>query len=290
VRRLFGFVRRSAKGLALFVSRYGLAGLPAVVRYCLFRMGLGNVLRLPGFAPPLHLRRGTTDIGTFHQVLLKGAYDWDGCPQSAWVSEAYDRMINEGRTPFILDAGANIGLSALWYHSRFPHALIYAVEPDEANFSVLRANTQAYSNIVPIKGAIWDRRAAMRLRNDDAEAYAFQVTETASEDIGSITGYSVSEIMQIAGATNILIAKIDIEGSERELFRSNTDWLNVTEAIAIELHDWLFPGEGITRSFFAELAKVPFEIAWRGETMFCFRSPTQSEPPRRALVPSSLTT
>jgi FkbM family methyltransferase len=237
------------------------------------RSGSVGALRLPGFAGRLHLRRGTTDVATFHQVLLKGAYDWDGCGQSAWITAAYNRIIAEGGMPFILDAGANIGLSSLWYHNRFPHALIYAVEPDERNFALLRTNTEAYPNIVPLKGAIWDRHATVRVENDSADANAFQVAECAPGSVGGIAAYSVGEIMQMAGATRILVAKIDIEGSERELFRSNTGWLDVTDGIAIELHDWLLPGKGTSRTFLAELSRRRFEIAWSGETMFCFRVP-----------------
>src|SRR6478735_3004416 len=34
----------------------------------------------------------------------------------------------------ILDAGANIGLSALYFHQRFPDARIICLEPEEQNF------------------------------------------------------------------------------------------------------------------------------------------------------------
>ena len=79
--------------------------------------------------------------------------------------------------------------------------------------------------------------------------------------------------MQMARASRIFIAKIDIEGSERELFRSNTEWMDVTGIIMIELHDSSAPGAQISRGFLRELALRRFDVMWHGETMFCFAPP-----------------
>lgn len=74
----------------------------------------------------------------------------------------------------------------------------------------------------------------------------------------------------MAGSSELLIAKIDIEGSERELFRSNTDWMDTTALILIELHDWLQPWSMISHNFLRQLCDRGFDVLWRGETMFCF--------------------
>jgi len=42
--------------------------------------------------------------------------------------------------------------------------------------------------------------------------------------------------------SKIDLIKIDIEGSEKEVFKNNTDWLKRTELLIIELHDELAPG------------------------------------------------
>jgi predicted O-methyltransferase YrrM len=44
----------------------------------------------------------------------------------------------------IVDAGAHIGGSVLWFTSRYPNARIIAIEPRLATFALLRENTKTY--------------------------------------------------------------------------------------------------------------------------------------------------
>jgi hypothetical protein len=41
----------------------------------------------------------------------------------------------------------------------------------------------------------------------------------------------------------LFVAKIDIEGGETALFRTNTAWVGDAAMVTIELHDWLYPAE-----------------------------------------------
>ena len=60
--------------------------------------------------------------------------------------------------------------------------------------------------------------------------------------------------MQRYGARRNLIVKVDIEGGEYALFRSNTAWLNHTDLLIAETHDWLFPGQDTSRTLFQGIA------------------------------------
>lgn len=257
-----------------FCTLYGLRGVPAFARYARLRYGSGAgtvSLRLHGLATPLQLRRETSDADVFDQIFLQQFYDWGRFETyRGWVAAAYERALAEGTRPFILDAGANIGLSAIWYAARYPAALIYAIEPDEANFSMLRANVQGHDNIVPIKGALWNRRAKVEIGNAGAPAWSIRVRESTS---GTIDAYGVADVMRMANATRILVAKIDIEGAEKVLFRENTDWMQLTDSIAIELHDRIAPGTGVARPFLIELCRRAFDVVPSGEMLFCFKVP-----------------
>jgi len=73
------------------------------------------------------------------------------------------------------------------------------------------------------------------------------------------------------------IAKIDIEGFEENLFLKNTDWVRQFPVIAIELHDWMLPGEGSSLNFFKTIANGNWDVVFHGELALCisndFRAP-----------------
>jgi FkbM family methyltransferase len=48
-----------------------------------------------------------------------------------------------GASPRIVDCGANIGLSVIYFKRRFPDATIIAFEPEEANYALLQENVAA---------------------------------------------------------------------------------------------------------------------------------------------------
>src|SRR6266404_7744998 len=62
---------------------------------------------------PVYLRIGTTDLTVYRQVFIERQYE-HSLPISPKV---------------IVDAGANIGLSAVFFANKYPDSLVFAVEP-----------------------------------------------------------------------------------------------------------------------------------------------------------------
>lgn len=50
----------------------------------------------------------------------------------------------------IVDAGANIILSSLFFANQYPAAKIIAIEPRAKNFGLLQRNTALYPNTLPL--------------------------------------------------------------------------------------------------------------------------------------------
>jgi hypothetical protein len=68
--------------------------------------------------------------------------------------------------------------------------------------------------------------------------WGFRVEETDGDE--GIKAYTINELIKNNSFDVIDILKIDIEGSEKELFlndRSDLYFLNITKVIAIEIHD-----------------------------------------------------
>ena len=66
-----------------------------------------------------------------------------------------------------------------------------------------------------------------------------EVKSTTGELIDSMT---IEDILQLANADKINILKLDIEGSEKEIFSNSDNWINKVDMIIIELHDRFKPG------------------------------------------------
>jgi FkbM family methyltransferase len=65
--------------------------------------------------------------------------------------------------PVIIDAGANVGLCAVFYANRFPDARIIAIEPEPSNYEMLKKNTAPYPNITTVHAALWKENGPLRL-------------------------------------------------------------------------------------------------------------------------------
>jgi FkbM family methyltransferase len=219
------------------------------------------------------VRQGTSDYTVLEQIFGTEEFNISTAPQFAWVRAAYDRMLAAGETPLVVDCGANIGLSALYFASRLPKARIVGIEPARDNVELARKNTGHNPLIEIIQAAVHDRaKAALELVNPDAEKFAYQVRETDAPTSTSVEAVTIGALMQRYGVRRNLIVKVDIEGGEDTLFRSNIAWLDHTDLLIVETHDWLFPGQGTSRTLFQAIAGRKFEVIQKGEYIsFFFR-------------------
>lgn len=89
------------------------------------------------------VHRGTfADVGVINQCFRDGQYDTasiSGYP-TAEVNCFYRKVLDKGTRPLIVDCGANIGTSALWFEAQFPSSEIVCIEPEPGNFALLRRN------------------------------------------------------------------------------------------------------------------------------------------------------
>ncbi|MEI9989848.1 MAG: FkbM family methyltransferase [Rhizomicrobium sp.] len=268
----FSLLRAFYRGVVLG-RRVGLMpGVLSEVRFHLERNRPGKIttLTLPGIKGAVHLRPGTSDVPTFRQIFTEQSYDLNKISRFKAVKAHYERMLEEGKTPLILDCGANIGLSSVWFANMFPKAMVVAVEPSKPNFALLKANTAGYPNILPVLGAVWNETTKLSIENPDADFWSFQVSADSKHQSSSdsVEAFTIGNLMAMAGAEEILIAKIDIEGAEAALFQSNIDWIDSTQLIIIELHDWI--KEGTSANFLNSIAQRSVHLRQRGENMLVF--------------------
>jgi FkbM family methyltransferase len=179
-------------------------------------------------------------------------------------------LLKTGETPLIVDCGANIGLSALYFALHLPKAKIVGIEPAWDNVAIARMNTAHNPLIEIVEAAVYNEMTSLELANPEAEKFAYQIRESNKQTGTAVTAVTIDALMRRYGATRNLIVKVDIEGGEDALFRSNTDWLDHTDLLIVETHDWLFPGQGTSSSLFKAIAGRKFEVIHKGEYISFF--------------------
>jgi FkbM family methyltransferase len=227
---------------------------------------------VPGYDHPFFLRDTIADHATFKQCLVMQQYDFRKFPQSERLLSDYRTALSRGETPLLIDCGGNVGFATRWFARMFPEARIVVVEPNERNFKILTMNTEHLGDrVVRLKGGIWNTSARLMITNPDAGSAAFRVKELDISDSEGLRAYTINEICDMQGVSAPFIVKLDIEGAQSTLFKSNTDWVPRTHLITLELDDWLMPWQGTSRPFFSCMSRYPFEYLFRDESIFCFR-------------------
>jgi FkbM family methyltransferase len=225
-------------------------------------------LRLKGVAHPIALRPGTSDWDVLHQVFVAQEYDSASEEHEINVAHFYDDVLGHSDVPVIIDCGANIGIASIWYAQRFPEARIIAVEPEPENFRILGMNAANYPNITPVQGGISDRRTHVSLTNAGNAPWAWETTE--SDDSGETETFTIPDLVAAVPRSRLMTVKIDIEGSEVELFRSNLDWPRETPLIVFEAHDRRFAWRGTFHAIATVLTDQPRDYIQKGENTFAF--------------------
>lgn len=214
------------------------------------------------------LRARGSDINVFRQVFGKKDYDLSKFAQEKWIRAAYERILGEGKVPLILDAGANIGASAVWFALKFPRAKIIAVEPQAGNAAICRKNIKDFANITLVEAALGGAPGTVNI-SEDVQDWAFQ---TARTEAGAISIRTISELFATEKNGRPFIVKMDIEGFEKDVFSAPADWLDEVEAFIVEPHDWMMPGAGTSYGLQRALGPRQFDMLLSGENLVYVRA------------------
>jgi FkbM family methyltransferase len=216
------------------------------------------------------LRKQLADYWAYDHCLSVSALDMDKFPQGRDIRYRYEEMLAQGKVPVVLDCGANIGFSTYWLAVEFPEALVIAVEPDAENVKLAARNTRYCTNVKLVQAAVAAEDCRITLTNMDMGADAFR---TVSDSNGALLGYSIASLVKMSGGEqeNLLLAKIDIEGFENELFAKNTGWVDDLQALVVEPHDWMIPGQAGANNLLHVISRTPRDFVIHGEHIVSFR-------------------
>lgn len=219
-----------------------------------------------------YIRPHTSDMEVLRSVFGNMTYNLDRVRQGAATRSEYERICAAGKTPIIIDGGANVGIAARFFAKAYPRAVVLAVEPDEDNLAVCRKNTEVCANICVVPTALGGRRGCVNL--DYSNGCADSVRTERSDEGIPIT--LIAELRDLIPNGALLIVKIDIEGFEKDVFSGEIDWVSEPHAIIVEPHDWMLPGDGTSFPLQDILMREKREMILSGENLMFFKSRAES--------------
>ncbi len=258
-------------GLGLRAARQYGAGDGARLAWHL--RGPGAAIReiaLPGMRHPFAFRPGTSDVATLDQIFVRRSLDLAGFEQQR-VADAVIRGM--GAKALILDAGASIGPSSVWFANAYPEATILAVEAAPVNIALLERNAAPYPNIVPIHAALWRRGGKVAIADPAAEPWAIQVAPVDDGAPAGLPVVSVEELLEERPGLVLAAAKFIVEGAETAIVEAMPAWLDASPYVIFKPSDWREPWTGSGHAMFSALGRQPSDYIVKEGNLFCFRRP-----------------
>lgn len=214
--------------------------------------------------------RGFIDSVTANQIYTNNEYNFAFIGRTEAIREKYDRILADGKTPLIIDCGANIGLSAQYFSREFPQARIVAIEPNADNIAAARRNCADFPNIAFVHAAIGSERGYVAIEDASVDPNAFRVARTDSNSGIAVT--TIPDLLVDSEEDNLLIVKVDIEGFERDMFSTNIDWIARCFVLIVELHDWMLPNQASSGNFIRAVGQHDRDFLFKGESVFSIRN------------------
>lgn len=177
----------------------------------------------------IRYRPGTSDAHLIYGILLKKG------------KKAEYRLPEKLSPKVILDIGANVGISSVYFANRFPQADIYAIEPMPENFEVLKRNAEG-RRVTPINVGL-DSQDGQRelILSPDASNFGglsfYQRGAAPDAKRVMIATRSPASLLRELGVGRVDMIKIDTEGAEYSILTAfDPELLKEVTWITGELH------------------------------------------------------
>ncbi|MES2647655.1 MAG: FkbM family methyltransferase [Bacteroidota bacterium] len=144
--------------------------------------------------------------------------------------------------PLILDIGANVGFSALYFFYQFPGAAIHSFEPMPFCQKVIEKYNQQFPsfNWSLHKYGLWKTTGSLEFFTDSTDDFSTVSGVNASGERQkriTVQVKAIAEIFEENNFRNIDLLKLDCEGAEYSILYNMPDaMLNAIKRLAIETH------------------------------------------------------
>lgn len=219
-------IKLRARGL-----RYALTKVSMALSAARLGASLGEKIRMALLVLRLAYRRGSGKGAACEERLQLRAFGqkfWFNTTslfdlrilKDVFLDGEYEMTLRE-EPRVILDVGGNVGVSALYFALKYPKASVYVFEPDPQAYKQLIKNISPFSNIKAYSYAVTDADGPITFYsvNGRSESSSLQLRPKAASR-HTVTGRTITSILQELGLNQVDILKFDIEGGEWALLSS----------------------------------------------------------------------
>jgi FkbM family methyltransferase len=140
-------------------------------------------------------------------------------------------------TPKIIDCGAHIGMSVLFFKLNYPGAQITAYEPDSGNYAIAKKNIDSWNfqDVDLVQKAIWtnnDHIQFQQLNDMGSNIVQNDVADETNSNVRKVDCVRLNDLLK-NGADFV---KLDIEGAEYEVIKDCRENLSKVKNLFIEYH------------------------------------------------------
>ena len=198
----------------------------------------------------------TGDHGVVHQIFQSLDYDISHWAQGQKLLQ-YHQTQSAVRQSLIIDAGANIGASVVYFKNTYPNAYVFAIEPEINNWQLLEINSASYGDKTNFYGAISNVDGTLSLIDPGLSDWGFRTQQDGATHAKQILVKSISP----------------------QTILGNPKYAEMTPLI-FKIDDWMLPFSGSSSHFFKAMVQHDFDFVHKGENIFLFN--------RRLLSPEVL--
>ncbi|MCF8236486.1 MAG: FkbM family methyltransferase [Bacteroidales bacterium] len=141
------------------------------------------------------------------------------------------------KDPLIIDCGANIGLSIIFFKELYPECKIIAFEADSNVFNTLQRNVESfgYKDVILHNRAVWVEDTELAFHAEGS--WGGSVIRT--NDVGVEHNSTVKSVRLLNYLfQNIDFLKIDVEGAESNILKDCAESLDKVEHLFFEYHSF----------------------------------------------------
>ena len=151
-----------------------------------------------------------------------------------FIEEIYSFKTDNPK-PVIIDCGAHIGMSILFFKTLYPGASIIAFEPDTHNHSLTETNLKnwGYQDVQLFKKAVWINNGTIHFNQlNDMGSSIVEEDKDAGGDVVSVESVRLKDYLN----NKVDFLKLDIEGAEFAVITDSMEKLQNVENLFIEYH------------------------------------------------------
>jgi len=179
-----------------------------------------------------------------HKIYYNNPPEFLKTLQEIFINEIYKMDIPVGS--IIIDCGANIGLSTIYFKQICPTAEIIAFEPDKTNYELFVKNIDSFKleKVTAKKEAVWIQNTELTFSQDGNMGSKIDL-EKSNSKITMVKAVRLSDLLD----KKIFFLKMDIEGAEYAVLKDISTKLNNVQTLFVEYHGKFSQSNELTEIF-----------------------------------------